>query len=200
MKIAVLGGTFNPVHIGHLSLAQEAILTLGYDRVLFVPALISPFKQYEYDVSPTQRCEMLSLAIKTDVHFALELCEIERSGVSYTFETIQYLCQKYAKELAEESEPEFQKIGLIIGSDLIDGFARWKNFSFILEQSTIVLADRTKAPPFNYPHILLHNDTIPVSSSEIREKIVKGNSWQFLVPQQVFTYITKRNLYGCKHR
>ena len=199
MKIAVLGGTFNPVHIGHLSLAQEAVLTLGYDRVLFVPAFTSPFKQYAYDVSHAQRCEMLSLAIETDDHFGLELCEIDRGGLSYTFETIQFLSKKYSKELAEEADPVFQKIGFIMGADLIEGFTRWKNYSQILEQSMIVLANRTEVTTFNYPHLFLHNDVISVSSSEIREKIVKGNSWQYLVPQQVFTYIKTRNLYGCKY-
>ncbi len=196
MKIAVLGGTFNPVHIGHLTLAQEVVLSLGYERVIFVPALISPFKQQNYDASAQQRCDMVRLSLKSDAHFDIDLCEIERGGVSYTCDTLQYLSEKYSKELAEEENEQYRKPGLIIGSDLIDGFSRWKNTDQILEKAVIILAERGGDSVFEYPHIKLHNALLPVSSTEIRQKIQNRKSWQYLVTPSVYSYIVKEKLYG----
>lgn len=200
MKIAVLGGTFNPVHIGHLTLAQEVILSLGYDTVLFVPAYVSPFKQFEYNASVQQRCEMLSLAIRTESRFSLELCEIERGGVSYTYETIEYLNKKFCNELQSETEPQFRKIGFIMGSDLIEGFSRWKNSNIVASNSTILLAERGCPSQFEYEHIKLNNALLPVSSSAIRDKIQSGKSWQYLVTPEVYSYIIKDSLYGFRSR
>ena len=200
MKIAVLGGTFNPVHIGHLTLAQEVILSLGYDTVLFVPAYVSPFKQFEDTASAEQRCKMLSLAISTESRFCLELCEIERGGVSYTYETIEYLNKKFCKELQEESLPQFRKVGFIMGSDLIEGFNRWKRADFVAANSTILLAERGSSSQFEYEHIKLNNALLPVSSSAIREKIQSGKSWQYLVTPEVYSYIIKGSLYGFRSR
>ncbi len=196
MKIAVLGGTFDPIHIGHVTLAQEVILSLGYDKVIFVPAYVSPFKQYQYAASTQQRCEMVSLVASTDARFAVDFCEIERGGVSYTYETVKYLSKKYRTELDSETLPQFKKLGLIIGSDLIEGFSRWKFVDSLVKQSTILLAERGEASHFNYEHIKLHNAVLPVSSSIIRENIRAGKSWQYLVIPEVYSYIVKGRLYG----
>lgn len=196
MKIAVFGGTFNPVHIGHLTLAQEVILSLGYDKVIFVPAYVSPFKQYEYDTSARQRCEMVHLAAATDSRFDVDYCEIERGGVSYTYETVQYLTEKYRRELETEELPQFRKIGLIMGSDLIEGFPLWKQADFLARNSTIILAERGVSSNFEYEHVKLHNALLPVSSTAIRENIRSGKSWQYLVIPEVYSYIVKGRLYG----
>ncbi len=199
MKIAVLGGTFNPIHIGHLTLAQEAILSLGYERVIFVPAYISPFKQFEYDTTAEQRCDMVSLALQTDNRFDLELCEIQREGVSYTFETIDFLNKKYSKELQQENIPLFKKIGLILGSDLVEGFKRWKEADRLASNTSIILAERGNPTLFEYEHIKLNNALLPVSSTAIRQNIQAGKSWQYLVTPEVYSYINKGNLYGCRN-
>lgn len=195
----MLGGTFNPIHIGHLTLAQEVILTLGYDKVIFVPAFVSPFKQCDYDATVQQRCDMINLSIASEPRFALETCEIDRGGVSYTWETIEYLQSKYHKELQSENLPQYKNIGLIMGSDLIEGFKRWKKTDFIVNNSTIVLAERGPASEFEYNHVRLHNAVLPVSSTDIREKIQSGKSWQYLVTPEVYSYIIKGNLYGAGH-
>ena len=99
MKIAVLGGSFNPIHVGHLVLADEVCSTLGYDRVLFIPAFVPPHKEMTGGFSARDRLEMTRLACEGDERFETESCEIDRGGVSYTYDTICYLEEKYSSEL-----------------------------------------------------------------------------------------------------
>ena len=117
MRIAMLGGSFNPIHIGHCALADEVRLRLNYDKIIFVPAHISPFKQ---DVKPADdfhRIRMLKAVVRQNKAFDYDLCEIKRGGVSYTIDTLHYLTEKYSGKIEG-------RIGLIIGDDLVEGFDR----------------------------------------------------------------------------
>ena len=121
MKVAVLGGSFNPVHIGHLALADEICVSLGYDKVLFVPVFSPPHKTMNEALPPEKRTEMVELACQDDPRFKMEPCEIQRGGVSYTYDTICFIEEKYKPE----------KIGLVIGRDLFSTFHLWKNAALL---------------------------------------------------------------------
>lgn len=199
MRLAMLGGSFNPIHIGHLLLADEVCHRLGYDKVLFVPVNIPPHKELAEGASSQQRLEMIQLAIEGNPRFAVETCELERGGISYTYDTIQYLGKKYGSQLEG-------KLGLIMGDDLVEGFEEWGHYQELPELADIVLArricwDGTQRKDFPYPHIELENGILPVSSSQIRAAGAasdgNGSSWRYLVPESVYRYIIERKLYGC---
>lgn len=199
MRLAMLGGSFNPIHIGHLLLADEVCHRLGYDKVLFVPVNIPPHKELAEGASSQQRLEMIQLAIEGNPRFAVETCELERGGISYTYDTIQYLGKKYGSQLEG-------KLGLIMGDDLVEGFEEWGHYQELPELADIVLArricwDGTQRKDFPYTHIELENGILPVSSSQIRAagaaSCGKGPSWRYLVPESVYRYIIERKLYGC---
>lgn len=199
MRLAMLGGSFNPIHIGHLLLADEVCHRLGYDKVLFVPVNIPPHKELAEGASSQQRLEMIQLAIAGNPRFAVETCELERGGISYTYDTIQYLRKKYEGQLEG-------KLGLIMGDDLVEGFEEWGHYQELPSLADIVLArricwDGTQRKDFPYIHVELENGILPVSSSQIRAAGAagcgKGPSWRYLVPESVYRYIIERKLYGC---
>jgi nicotinate-nucleotide adenylyltransferase len=193
MRLAILGGSFNPVHNGHLFLAQSVLDRFDYDKILFIPAFIPPHKQMIADVTAEQRLDMLRLGIVNNNKFEVDCCELERKGVSYTSVTISYLEKKYEGRLEG-------KIGLIIGDDLAEGFSSWRYPDILAENTDIILARRlfsenSCSVPFLYPHKELHNALLPISSTQIRESIGKNDSWRYLVPDAVYEYIVSRNLY-----
>jgi nicotinate-nucleotide adenylyltransferase len=188
VRTAIFGGTFNPLHIGHLCIAEELLHALPCDRVLFVPANIPPHKALE-DPGPLLRLEMLKLCLAADSRFAVDDCEIEREGISYTIDTIRYLVA------AGSIEP---KPFLVIGDDLVEGFGSWKDSASILEESRLVVVHRFSnerlAPPF--PHLYVDNSIFPVSSSLVRSRIASGGAWRFLVTAEVRNMIEEHGLYG----
>lgn len=193
MRLAILGGSFNPVHNGHLYLAQSVIDQFDYDKVVFIPVLIAPHKGIIMDVTAEQRLDMLRLGTANNHKFEVDTCELEREGVSYTSVTISYLEKKYEGKIEG-------KIGLIIGDDLAEGFSSWRNPDMLAENTDIILAHRlfsekNSCVPFLYPHKELHNALLPISSTQIRESIGKKDSWRYLVPEAVYEYIVNRNLY-----
>jgi nicotinate-nucleotide adenylyltransferase len=193
-KIAMLGGSFNPPHIGHLALADEVIHQLHYDTVLFVPTRIHPFKDKAPGASGRDRLEMLTLALSENSRFVIECCEMERVGTSYTYDTLCYLEQKYAGKLDG-------KIALVIGDDLCADFDKWYRFADITQRADIILArrpDGTGVGEFPYPHRRLDNALLPVSSSDIRARIAAGKSWRYLAVPRVSHYIMERKLYEYK--
>ena len=234
MKIALLGGSFNPVHKGHLKLAESAVILAGYDRVVFVPAYQSPFKQrcskgavassletaYPCAASDEDRIEMLRLAIKQYPWAELDLCEIERGGVSYTIDTVRFLTKKYTTEglLLENGHHLLKaeneclkgergflegKLGIIIGADLVAGFPRWKEADALAREADIILARRPDAlkengdfaEQFAYPHISIMNEMHDISSTEIRERIASHGELSELIPDEICRYIKHRGIY-----
>ena len=135
MKIAILGGSFNPVHIGHLALADDVCCSLKYDLVLFVPVSRPPHKIMEGEESGSDRYEMVRLACSGNSSLRPESCELDRGGVSYTYDTIRILQKKYAEKLDG-------KIGLIIGQELAAEFQKWYRAEDIAKEVDIILAYR----------------------------------------------------------
>ena len=214
MKIAMLGGSFNPIHIGHLILADSVCKNLGYDKILFVTTKTPPHKKLSDEVLANDRLEMTRLAILGDDRFEAEACEIERGGISYTYDTICFLEQKYASVLEG-------KIGLIMGEDLIPDYDKWYKAEELSQKADLILAVRPKdsdlkseflnSPTkkygknplpgvnrenFPFPHKIVENPRIELSSSEIRQKIAEDGVWRYLVSERVFEYIIERNLYA----
>ena len=113
MRLLVLGGSFNPVHIGHLIIADELRAEFGYDLVVLVPSLRPPHKELEEEPGPERRLAMLSLAVGEDPGIAVDDCELRRGGTSYTIDTLSDISSRYAIE---------GKPGLIVGDDLVRGF------------------------------------------------------------------------------
>ena len=223
MRIAVLGGTFNPLHIGHLALADEVCTSLGYDRLLFVPAFRPPHKEMADSISAKDRLEMVRLACGDDERFMAESCEIDRGGVSYTFDTICYLEKKYAGQIDG-------KIGLVMGDDLIPGFPLWYRAEELSQKCDLILALRPQVESSSghenshsggygsVPHatrdssgkvifdvsanplfrnaLSVKNPELVLRSTEIRTRISEGRAFRYLVPSAVFGYIIERRLYG----
>ncbi|MCE1206532.1 MAG: nicotinate (nicotinamide) nucleotide adenylyltransferase [Spirochaetia bacterium] len=192
MKTAVLGGSFNPVHIGHLILAEDVLSQCGYDRILFIPANIPPHKIIE-DPGPDIRLAMLRAAIECFPAFAVSDCELSREGVSYTIDTIRYLKTDLAMKGQMDAKP-----GLVIGDDLLAGFFNWKEPQALAEEAEIIVAHRLY--PFRlslpYPHRYVENTLIPISSSEVRARIMSGRAWRSLLPPAVQAIIEQKGLYG----
>ena len=194
MKIAILGGSFNPVHLGHLFLA-DSVLSNGYDRIIIVPAFQSPFKQDVDAASPKDRLEMLYASITGDPRLSVDDCEIQREGISYTIDTIMEIKEKYKPHA---------KPGLILGDDLVETFHLWKNASFVAQETDIILARRlaqdlsTGQKEFPFPHHRLNNEVMDISSRMVREKILKGENWRYLIPMGARWIIEDRKLYGLK--
>ena len=222
MKIALLGGSFNPVHNGHLLLALQAANEYGYECVLFIPAKDPPHKFIASGAREEERWAMLNLALDefNDARFAADDCELRREGVSYTIDTVRALERCY------KTRPE-EKFGLIIGSDLCADFGKWKEADLLAEITDILLGRR---PPlgdedvsgseksgwspqagatsasagdriagdavFPWPHKDLHNDFYVASSAKIRRMIAEKKDWKSLVPSSVYRYIVERELYG----
>jgi len=191
MKLAILGGSFNPVHLGHLFLADTVLTTLRYDRVVMIPAFLSPFKQNLSDpqASPKDRLEMLAASVAGDPRIAVDDCEIRREGVSYTIDTLNDIIARYRPE----GKPAF-----IIGDDLASDFNKWRESEKIPELADIIVGRRLEAEKkdYGFPHMELDNEIMSVSSQEIRARVRTGVNWRYLVPSQAAAVIEDRRLYG----
>ena len=140
----MFGGSFNPVHNGHIELAKAVHEQAGYDKVLFVPAYHSPFKDLPSGASDEDRLCMLRLALEGFDWAFIEDCELKRGGVSYTYETVEFLVQKYTAS-GEYDEKRDGKLGLVIGADLAAGFTRWHRAEELAAKVDIILARRKLA-------------------------------------------------------
>jgi nicotinate-nucleotide adenylyltransferase len=191
MKLGIFGGSFNPVHLGHILLADKAIAVLQLDRIVMIPAYRSPFKldTKGMETSAEDRLQMLAAAVCTDSRMAIDDCEIKREGVSYTIDTLEDIIARYLPD---------GKPSLIIGDDLADGFLNWKNSKKILKLAEVVIAHRINSIKIKYPfpHKILDNEVINISSQKVRQKIEEKNGWRSLVPSVVKTIIEDKCLYG----
>jgi len=198
MAIGVFGGTFDPIHIGHLIIAEEARLRLGLSNVIFVPTGESWLKQ-DREISPVaHRLEIVKRAIASNPHFAVSTVDMDRPGPSYTVDTLTDL----RRELGEAADFYF-----ILGLDAITEFAMWREPRRIIEMCYLVAARRPEASEFDSESlersvpgisrrlIILDNPQIGISSSEIRERVAKGLSIRNLVPDAVERYIREQGLY-----
>ena len=186
-RIALFGGSFDPVHIGHLFVAEEVRIRLGYDRVFFVPAAQPPHKNGPPAGSSSDRLAMLELAIEQE-SFSIGRWEIDRGGISYSVDTLRGVI---SEGLADG------KPGLIIGDDLVTNFSLWREPETVLALADVIVVRRENTP---LPDLLrdahtVDNSPLPVSSSQIRERVQTGSAFRYLVPESVYRYIVDRRLY-----
>ncbi len=187
MKIGILGGTFNPIHIGHLILAEEAREKLHLDKIIFVPTYLPPHKDNSDIASAGARLAMVKIAIKGNRHFSVSESEIRRNGRSYTIDTLREF-----KKIYPDDELYF-----IIGSDLLKYLDEWKDLDEIIKMVKFIAATR---PGYPLDKIPSHISTIPIravdiSGFEIRNAIKENKSFRYLVPEGVFKYIERKRLY-----
>lgn len=187
MKIGILGGTFNPIHIGHLILAEEAREKLSLDKVIFVPTYLPPHKNTS-DIAPANaRLTMVKLAIKGNRYFFVSDIEIKRNGRSYTIDTLKEFKKEYPQD----------ELYFIIGSDLLKYLDEWKDLGEIIKMVRFIAATR---PGYLLEKIPSHISTLPIravdiSGFEIRKAIQENKSFRYLVSEAVFEYINKNSLY-----
>ncbi|MBI9102797.1 MAG: nicotinate (nicotinamide) nucleotide adenylyltransferase [Spirochaetales bacterium] len=190
MRNIIFGGTFDPVHIGHLHLAETVWRMFEKPRLFFLPSGIPPHKNNSGISSREQRIDMLNKALE-DTPWELDLSEVEREGTTFTIDTIREMRERYGWN---------EKPGFILGDDLIPGFSKWKEPDILAEEVELLLACRveslTSSNELKYPHTKIGNAVLPVSSSRIRERVAQGEAFKYLVPSGVFDYICKHKMYG----
>ena len=192
MKIAILGGTFDPPHLGHLILADTVLKELNYDKVLFIPSKIPPHKNISGEVSNEDRLNMLKLSIEYDKRFSFDDYELKSEGISYSIKTLNYLYQNYNID---------GKIALIIGADLIKNFHKWKEPEKISELANIVAVNREENDNLDKENIEKYNikiiiaPRIDISSTLIRERIKKNKAFRYFLNNKVYNYIISNKLY-----
>jgi nicotinate-nucleotide adenylyltransferase len=198
--LGILGGTFDPVHIGHLALAREAHRWLGLAQVLFVPNAEPPHKRGQA-VSPARHREaMLALAIADEAAFAISRLELERPGPSYAVDTVAALAQRSQRE--GRPEPWF-----ILSAEVLDDLPAWREPGRILDLCRIAVAPRLGAEPLDRAWLGVHfpgredrfeflpGPRLDVAATTIRERVAAGESIAALVPPAVERYIRETGLY-----
>jgi nicotinate-nucleotide adenylyltransferase len=181
-RIGVFGGTFDPVHVGHLAIANSALEELALDRVIFVPAQRSPLKGDDPVASGADRVTMLEAAVVDEPRFVVSRAELEREGPSYTVDTLE--------RMRGQGE-----LYLILGSDAYADFARWRDPERIRSLATIVIAARPGAPNAPKGARVLDSPLMDVSSRELRARAARGRSLRYLVPEAALRYIEEHRLY-----
>lgn len=182
-KIAIYGGTFDPIHHAHLILARQAIETLDLHKVILVPAAISPLKKAAPVASGELRFEMLQAAIQGEPEFEVNDCELLRPPPSYTIETVEEVRRR-------ESDAT---IYCLIGEDNVEQLPRWHRFDELQKSVRFVVLDRSgEQPSHSYP--LIHR-RIDISATEIRQRVAQNESIRYLVPDSVEKIIQREKLY-----
>ncbi|MEZ5065501.1 MAG: nicotinate-nucleotide adenylyltransferase [bacterium] len=188
-RLGIFGGTFDPIHLGHLIVAELARCLLRLDRVLFVPARIPPHKG-PVATEPEHRFRMTCLATEGNPHFAVSDLELRREGPSYTVDTLRTL---------RAESPEGTDTYLLMGADSARDLETWKDSDILLEEATVVVADRRgdgEIPArVRERATLLSTPLIEISSSDIRRRVRDGRTIRYLVADSVESYIRSEGLY-----
>ncbi|MFC1574116.1 nicotinate-nucleotide adenylyltransferase [Candidatus Latescibacterota bacterium] len=185
-KIGLFGGTFDPVHTGHLIIAQSVRESLGIASIIFIPSARPPHKNTDIMFTPEERYSMLSAALEGNPHFLISDIEMKRQGPSYTIDTI--------KEIKSTVAPNTE-IYFIVGRDNLIEISSWKEPHSIIEETRILAADRPGHEDDTIPGWLMnavklvHTPLIDISSSDIRARIREGKSIRYLVPDAVYKLI-----------
>lgn len=190
MRLGVLGGSFNPPHIGHLLIASDAHETLGLDRLVIVPAFANPLKGIGASAaSAAQRLEMVRLTFGDDARFEVTSMEIDRGGLSFTVDTLETIAG---------SNPEAELV-LLVGFDSLATMDKWKQPDRIRELARLAAIWRGEGPTMEVERLgveIVTSRRVDVSSSEIRERLAKGRSIRGFVAESVERYITAAKLYA----
>ena len=187
MKIGILGGTFNPIHMGHLIMAEEVLQKIGLAKVIFVPTNMPPHKEDGEIIPAVYRLKMLRLAISGNPHFSVSDIEIKRGNLSYTIDTIKELNKIYRGN----------ELYFIIGSDLFKYLNEWKDLKEIIALVKFIVATRPGYPLENLPDYMttINIRAVDISAFQIRQCIKQNRSFRYLVPEAVWHYVLKKKIY-----
>jgi len=192
-KIGIMGGTFDPIHIGHLIAAECAREQCGLDEVWFIPTFRPPLKDHEPGASSEQRMEMVQLAVADNPAFDVKDIELKRGGVSYSIETVEQLMQRHPQH----------SFSYIIGSDRINDLPMWHRIEQLAEWISFIGLERP-SEPIRLEQLPAHLQkriqicnmpAIGISSTAVRNSRKKRNSVRYVVPEPVYEYIRRHALY-----
>ena len=182
-KIAIYGGTFDPIHHGHLIVAREALERLGTEEVIFIPARVSPLRKTAPVAGDEIRLLMIQAAIENEPGFAVDDCELRRPSPSYTIDTVEQIRQRKGDAT----------IYCLIGEDNVDKLTKWRRFADLEKMVRFVVLDRNGQQPHHvYPVI---RRKIDISATEIRKRVATGRSIRYFVPPAVEEIIRREKLY-----
>lgn len=197
-KVGIMGGTFNPIHFGHLFLAENTYEQLGLDKILFMPSKNPPHKAKPDSVTEQQRVDMVKLAIEGNPHFEFSAVELEREGTTYTADTLTLLTGQH-----KDTEYYF-----MVGADSLLMMHHWKSPQTILKLCTVVASNRDNVDQvmlsrqieyltntYGANVIQIDMPTIQISSAEIRKRLAEEKSVRYYLPDSVYDYIRKYRLY-----
>lgn len=192
-KIGIMGGTFDPIHIGHLIAAEQAREQAKLDEIWFIPTHTPPHKHMETSASPVQRLEMVQAAVEVHEAFVVQDIEIRRGGISYTYDTIEQLTSKWPQH----------DLFYIIGADMVEHLPNWHRIEELSRKIAFIGLSRpgftlhTQLPSFLQNRVqLISMPEMNVSSTDIRARLGSGRSIRFLVPDSVYDYIKEKHIYG----
>lgn len=198
MRIGLMGGTFNPIHLGHLLISEYIRETFPLDKIIFIPSGNPPHKDLNLIVNAHHRYNMVELAIKDNPFFAISDIEVIRKGKSYTIDTIDEIKKNYPDD----------SIYFIIGGDSLSNLSTWKDYETLLKKTNFILIDRhgfeenkltryIKELEDKYGANIDYMDgpEIEISSTLIRENLINGKSIKYMVTKDVEDYIYNNSLY-----
>ena len=186
LKIGIMGGTFNPPHLAHLTMADQVGHQLGLDKVLFIPDYLPPHIDRKETINAKDRVAMVKLAIKDNPLFDIDLIEINRTGRSYSFDTVKALKEKHPNN----------QYYFIIGGDMVNYLPKWYRIDDLVKMVNFVGVNRPNyQKTTKYPIIWVDTPQIDLSSTKIRNKVKNGESIKYLVPNSVYRYIKEHHLY-----
>ncbi|MBX7157722.1 MAG: nicotinate (nicotinamide) nucleotide adenylyltransferase [Verrucomicrobiae bacterium] len=186
MKIAIYGGTFDPVHQGHLILARTALETFRWDKLYFVPCAQSPHKKHNPVASNQDRLKMLQLAIKGETRLKVDDFEIRQGGISYSIDTVSYFQKKFPRA----------KLFWLLGSDQIAKLKTWHRFEELKQKVTFTFLNRDETKKGALRNKFLLTRRIDISATAIRSRIKKCLSIRYLVTEEVAHYIKRKKIYS----
>ncbi|MDZ7372538.1 MAG: nicotinate-nucleotide adenylyltransferase [candidate division KSB1 bacterium] len=193
MKLGLYGGTFDPIHLGHLITAEFAREALGLQKVLFVVAAQPPHKQSTVATPAHHRLEMVRRALSSNPHFEASDLEIRRGGISYTVETLEFVRRRWNLQRDE--------LFFLMGQDSLADLRNWREPERILSLATVVVFRRSHTPLHDVPPSylaavrILETPLIEISATDIRNRVRQGRSIRYLVPDAVAEYIERHGLY-----
>lgn len=197
-KIGIMGGTFDPIHVGHLVTAEAVRIEYGLEKVLFIPAGSPPHKQESHVTSAVHRYIMTVMATYSNPHFYVSSIEMDRPGPSYTIDTIRALVDQYGSDT---------QLYFITGADAVGDLPTWNHIDELLDMCFFVATARpgcVSAVDDVVKHfgdkgleriLRLDNPELEISSTDIRERVKQGRSIKYIVPESVESYILKEGLY-----
>jgi len=202
MKIGIMGGTFNPIHIGHLIISEDVREQCGLDRVLFIPSGQPPHKPDDEVIDARHRYEMVRMAVENNPFFEASRIEVDRNGLTYTINTLQELKRIYGEGV---------DLYFIIGADVAEELNTWREFRQVFQMCEFIAVLRPGYDNSDFENALEKNRKdfgarilqvqsrlIDISSSEIRKRCEMNESIKYLVPDSVEEYIRRCGLYGKK--